>query len=118
MIKHEYSWWGIKDSGEDISKEMLDILKNAEQFIIIGGYNFTFNSSPGSRIFFDLLISKIREGIKILMIFPPSLSGMYNPQPQIIKYCLSAGIGVILKHQNHSKWVLTDLQMYYGSSNF
>lgn len=112
------SWWGIKHSGDDISSHILAILDNASAFIVVGGYNFTFPSSAGSRPFFDLLLQKVRSGVPVMMIFPPSLHGRHNPQPAIINYCLSNGIGVILNHQNHSKWLLTETQMYYGSSNF
>lgn len=118
MIKQPNSWWGIKNTGEDITSQMLDIINNAQEFIIVGGYNFTFKTSAGARPFFDALVQRLRAGVEVLMMFPPRLHGKFNPQPKIIHYCLSQGIAVILNHQNHSKWLLTESQIYYGSSNF
>src|ERR1700744_3505701 len=104
MIKTlDTSWWGIKNSGDDISNAMLNIVNNASAFIVVGGYNFTFSSSAGARPFFDALVQKLRSGVQVMMVFPPSLYAFGNPQPAIIRYCLRNRIGVILNHQNHSK---------------
>jgi len=118
ITTNPYSWWGIKNTGDDISEYMMDIVKNANQFIVVGGYNFTFRDSAAARPFFEALTQRVRDGIKVLMLFPPNLHARFNPQPRIIRYCFGNGIAVILNHQNHSKWLLTDVQMYYGSSNF
>jgi len=118
MIQLEYSWWGIKNSGKDIGREMLDIVNHAHEFIVVGGYNFTFRASAGARPFFDALDAKARSGIPVLLLFPPALHGAFNPQPNIIRHCLAGGMGVILNPENHSKWLLTESQLYYGSSNF
>jgi hypothetical protein len=118
MIKFDNSWWGIKDSGDDITKQILAIVNNAKGFVVVAGYNFTFRTSVGARPFFDALLQKLKSGVPVLMVFPPRLHGAYNPQPAIINFCLSNGIAVILNHQNHSKWMLTESQMYYGSSNY
>jgi len=118
MVQLRNSWWGIKDTGVDIAGAMLTILNNAQAFIVVGGYNFTFGSSAGARPFFDLLTTRVKSGVKVLMLFPPYLHGKHNPQPDIIRYCFNNRIAVILNHENHSKWLLTDKQVYYGSSNF
>ena len=111
-----YSKWGIKDSGEDITNDILGIVDKATSFIIVGGYNFTFETAGYT--FFNLLLNKSRAKVPILMIFPPHLSGNYNTQPQVIDFCLRNGIGLILNGNNHSKWLLTEHDLYYGSSNF
>lgn len=118
MIRTSNSWWGIKESGDDITSPMMNIINNANVFILLGGYNFTFRSSATSRPFFDALSAKLLAGVPVLMMFPPRLHGRFNPQPAIIQHCLNNGIGVVLNHQNHSKWLLTESQLYYGSSNF
>lgn len=118
MVQHTLSWWGIKNNGEDISPEIMRIINNAKQFIIVCGYNFTFRTSAGARPFFDALQAKSVAGIKVMLILPPKLHGKYNPQPAIIHHCLTNNLPVILNHQNHSKWLLTDEDLYYGSSNF
>lgn len=116
MTGNRYSTWGIKDSGEDITTEILDILRNANSFIIVGGYNFTFKTASYS--FFGILLDKVRQGVPILMIIPPNLTGFHNNQPAIINFCITHGIGLILNGNNHSKWLMTENDLYYGSSNF
>ena len=118
MIKHSNSWWGIKNTGEDITADILAIINNAEVFVLVCGYNFTFKTSAAARPFFDALVAQEANGIRILLILPPRLHGKYNPQPSIITHCMANNLPVILNHQNHSKWILTDKQLYYGSSNF
>lgn len=118
MIQHSSSWWGIKNSREDITSEIMRIINDADSFIIVCGYNFTFNTSAGARPFFDALRDKSLAGVQCLLIFPPNLHSAYNPQPNIINHCLTNNLPIILNHQNHSKWLLTDKDLYYGSSNF
>ncbi|MBL6445024.1 hypothetical protein JMN32_01805 [Fulvivirga sp. 29W222] len=113
---NHYSIWGIKDSGEDITPEILDILNNANSFIIVGGYNFTFKTAGYT--FFSILLAKVRQGVPVLMVIPPNLTGYHNNQPAIINFCLTNGIGLILNGNNHSKWLMTENDLYYGSSNF
>jgi len=113
---NHYSIWGIKDSGEDITPEILDILNNANSFIVVGGYNFTFKTAGYT--FFSILLTKVRQGIPVLMIIPPNLTGYHNNQPAIINFCLTNGIALILNGNNHSKWLMTENDLYYGSSNF
>jgi len=111
-----YSVWGIKDNGEDITRDILGIINNASSYIVVGGYNFTFQTSGYT--FFNLLTQKASTGIPVLMIIPPNLSSPWSNQAQIIQYCISHGIALILNGNNHSKWLLTENDLYYGSSNF
>jgi len=113
---NRYSIWGIKDSGEDITTEILNILNNANSFIIVGGYNFTFKTAGYS--FFSILKNKVRQGVPVLMIIPSNLTGYNNNQPAIINFCFTNRIGLILNGNNHSKWLMTENDLYYGSSNF
>ena len=116
IVVPNYSCWGIKDSGEDISQDILDILNDATSFIIVGGYNFTFKTAGYT--FFNILRKKVSYGIPVLMIIPTNLAGPWSNQPKIINYCNMHGIGIILNGNNHSKWLLTENDLYYGSSNF
>ncbi len=118
MIKYSNSWWGIKNSGDDITTEIMRIVNNADLFIIVCGYNFSFRTSAASRQFFNALVNRQTTGVQVLMIFPPYLSIKANPQPRIINHLITNGVPIILNQHNHSKWLLTDKDLYYGSSNF
>lgn len=111
-----YSKWGIKDSGEDITNDILGILQNAQSFIVVGGYNFTFKTAGFT--FFNLLQTKVQQGIPVLLIIPPNLTGYHNNQTAIINFCITNNIALILNGNNHSKWIMTEKDLYYGSSNF
>lgn len=116
MITISNSTWGIKRSGHDITNDIIGIINNADNFIIVGGYNFTFKTVGYS--FFRELRQKALLGIPVLIILPSHLYGNGSNQPAIINFCIANGIGVILNGNNHSKWILTDKDLYYGSSNF
>ncbi|MEO4005825.1 phospholipase D-like domain-containing protein [Flavobacterium sp. CAU 1735] len=116
MITLSNSTWGIKRSGHDIAGDIIGIIHNADNFIIVGGYNFTFKTVGYS--FFRELRQKALQGLPILIILPSHLYGNGSNQPAIINFCIINGIGVILNGNNHSKWILTDKDLYYGSSNF
>jgi hypothetical protein len=111
------SSWGIKDSGKDISADIISIVNRATDFIVAGGYNFNFRNGVGAT-FFAALQAKAAAGIPVLMLMPPSLAGSYNPMPAIINNLVSANIAVIINRHNHSKWILSNKDLYYGSCNF
>ena len=56
-----YSKWGIKDSGEDITNDIMDIVHSANSFIIIGGYNFSFRGM--GLTFFAEIVNKAQSGV-------------------------------------------------------
>ena len=76
---HHYSTWGLKDSGEDITNDIIDIATNATSFIVAAGYNFSFRHA--GMMFFNELTHKANNGIPVILIVPPHLAGQYNPQP-------------------------------------
>src|SRR5690606_1211126 len=117
MISYTNSSWGIKRSTQNITNDIMSIITNANEFIIVGGYNFTFKTAGYT--FFAELRRKSLTGIPVLVILPPTLYGSGNNlQTNIINFCRLNGIGIILNGNNHSKWILTDKDLYYGSSNF
>lgn len=116
MITYQNSTWGIKRSGDDIANNIINIITNADEFIIVGGYNFTYKTAGYT--FFAELRRKAIQGVPVLIILPSNLSGMGSNQPAIITFCIANGIGIILNGSNHSKWILSDKDLYYGSSNF
>lgn len=73
MINNTDSSWGVKRSGHNIRTEIIGMISNAKQYIIIGGYNFTFKTAGYT--FFGELYKKAAQGVPILMIVPPNLSG-------------------------------------------
>jgi hypothetical protein len=105
--------WGLKNSGTDITDNILRIIVNAQSYLIIGGYNFSFGKNYMG-IFTELSKKKIPK----LMIIPSRLYGAKNPQNEIIRFCIKQNIGVILNSNNHSKWIVSEADLYYGSSNF
>lgn len=113
---NSYSNWGLKRSTQDITNNIMSIITNANRFIIVGGYNFTFKTA-GYTFFAELKLKAAT--IPTLLILPPNLYGSGNSaQSNIIDFCNNNGIGIILNSYNHSKWILTDKDLYYGSSNF
>lgn len=116
MINNSASIWGVKRSGHNIQNDIINIITNAQSYIIVGGYNFTFKTAGYS--FFRELYRKSTNGIPVLMIIPPNLSGNNRSHQDAIDFCITNGIGLILNGNNHSKWILTENDLYYGSSNF
>ena len=66
------SSWGIKESGIDISTDIISIVRNATQFVVAGGYNFYFTNGVGLA-FLNAIRAKAAAGIPVLMLMPPSL---------------------------------------------
>lgn len=116
MINNSDSTWGVKRSGHNIQMDIINIITNAQSYIIVGGYNFTYKTAGYS--FFRELYRKSVQGIPVLMIIPPNLSGNNRSHQDAINFCIANNIGLILNGNNHSKWILTENDLYYGSSNF
>lgn len=111
------SRWGIKPSGTNITADIHDIIDNANDFIVVCGYNFSPYNHPTSII--PRLIAQRQAGLAVLIIMPPNLWGFGNRNhTNNIQYLINNGIGVILNSNNHSKWIITDFGYYYGSLNF
>lgn len=111
------SQWGIKLSGTDITADIHDIIDNANDFVVVCGYNFSPYGHPSSII--PRLIAKRNAGVAVLLIMPPRMWGFGNTNHTLnIQHLVSNRIGVILNSNNHSKWIISDYGYYYGSLNF
>jgi hypothetical protein len=111
------SKWGIKISGEDLTEDIHSIINNAQQFVIVCGYNFSPYTDPTSII--PRLIHKRNLNVDVLIIMPPKMWGFGNlNHTNNLDYLINQGIGVILNSNNHSKWIVSDYGYYYGSLNF
>ncbi len=111
------SKWGIKPSGTNLTGDIHDIIDNANNFIVVCGYNFSPYNHPTSII--PRLIARRNAGIDVLLILPPKMWGFGNRNhTNNIQHLIDNGIGVILNSNNHSKWIISDYGYYYGSLNF
>lgn len=100
-----------------MSADIHDIIDNANDFVVVCGYNFSPYNNATSII--PKLIAKRNAGLAVLIIMPPAMWGFGNTSHSAnIQYLLNNGIGVILNSNNHSKWMLSDHGYYYGSLNF
>ncbi|MCD9575673.1 phospholipase D-like domain-containing protein [Flavobacterium soyae] len=111
------SQWGIKPSGTDLTLEIHSIIDNANDFVIVCGYNFSPYTHPSSII--PRLVAKRSNGAAVLIIMPPNMWGFGNRNHTLnIQHLVNNGIGVILNSKNHSKWLVSDYGYYYGSLNY
>ncbi len=111
------SMWGIKPSGTNLTGDIHDIIDNANNFIVVCGYNFSPYNHPTSII--PRLIARKDAGVDVLIILPPKMWGFGNRNhTNNIQHLITKGIGVILNSNNHSKWIISDYGYYYGSLNF
>lgn len=111
------SKWGIKPLGTNLTGEIHGIIDNANNFIVVCGYNFSPYNHPTSII--PRLIAKRNAGVDVLLILPPKMWGFGNrSHTNNIQHLINNGIGVILNSNNHSKWIISDYGYYYGSLNF
>ncbi len=107
-----YHLIGIKNI--DITKEIDNIISKALNTLIICGYSFTKTSNKKST-----LLKIINSNARIKhCIFPISLfmSKDYNRYNAI--ELINNGVSVSLEPNNHSKWLLNENEMYFGSLNF
>lgn len=105
---------GIKE--RDITPEIDDIINSATKFIIICGYNFasdrTVNSTLHKLVNSPVKIKHCILPIKLLLPNGPDVNR------DKAKRLISRGISVSIEDLNHSKWIMSEKGIYYGSANF
>lgn len=103
---------GLKTT--DITSEFDKIISNAKDFIIISGYSFTRPKNANS-ILYKIVNSPVKHKHCIL---PIKLFGNKDVNRPIALELVKRGVSVSIEEQNHSKWLMTEKEIYYGSANF
>lgn len=103
---------GLKET--DISPEIHKIIDEAEEYLIICGYSFTSHTNPKS-ILKRVIDSSVPNKHCIL---PISLFRGKDTNRQRAINLIKNNISVSLENKNHSKWIMSEKEIYYGSANF
>ncbi len=103
---------GLKQN--DITPEIMRIIDEAEDYLIICGYGFTSATNPAS-VLYKVINSPVSTKHCII---PISLFKGKDTNRSLILYLISQGVSVSLEHTNHSKWIMSEKEIYYGSANF
>jgi len=107
-----YRLMGLKEN--NISHEIENIINAAREVVIIGGYAFTNPLNSSSAL--NKLIN-CRARVKHC-IFPIDLfRGRDQNRPYAMEL-IRNGVSVSLEPENHSKWLLSENEIYFGSANF
>ncbi len=102
---------GLKET--DITNQIYDLIDDAEDLIVIGGYSFTKPDDANSPL--KKLINA--KATCKHCIFPIGFFGQRQNIPYA-KELIHKGVSVSFEHENHSKWLMTEKGMYFGSANF
>lgn len=113
---NQISCMGTKNTGIDIRDSIKPIISSAKNFILLGTYNISY----GSFIYYGLqnnitakkgiILPNIRTG------FDGTLYTINDIYTIIIQY-INIGVGVIIDATNHSKFILSEDSIYFGSAN-
>ena len=103
---------GLKTT--DITAEFDRMISDAKDFILISGYSFTRPKNVNS-VLNKIIKSKVKHKHCIL---PIKLFGNKDVNRPIAIELIKNGISVSIEEHNHSKWLMTDKEIYYGSANF
>ena len=105
---------GIKKG--DITPEIDNIINSAGEFILICGYNFPSHKTSTSTLY-KIINSPIKTKHCILPIRLQYQGGKDVNRPLAIQL-VKNGVSVSIEDLNHSKWIMTEKSIYYGSANF
>src|SRR5437868_15153063 len=110
IIDGNFKKTGLKTT--DITAEFDNILKTAKDVIIISGYSFTSPLNNKS-----ILNKIIKSPIKTKhCILPIHLFGNRDINRLIAIELIRNGVSVSIEAENHSKWLMTEKEIYYGSA--
>jgi hypothetical protein len=103
---------GLKQ--HDITGEIDNIINSAKEYIIICGYGFTSPKNNKS-----ILKKVIDSPLKAKhCILPVTLFRGYEVNKPRAIGLIQNGISVSIENANHSKWIMNEKEIYYGSANF
>ena len=103
---------GLKQ--RDITPEIENIIDKAREFILICGYSFTNHRNPRS-ILKKIIDSPVKSKHCILPI--NLFRGLDANRTRAIEL-VKNGVSVSIENKNHSKWVMSENEIYFGSANF
>ena len=119
MQKTPNSCYGLKEN--HIESEILNIIDSAQEYILMGSYNFNLPHN---------ILKKLQEKAKKIdvVVILPSVNSYTDKNtgekkesfindPEKIKGLIDNKIGVIIKENNHSKFIISKNSYYMGSAN-
>ncbi len=98
----------------DITPEIESIIDNAQNFLLICGYSFT-NHRHSRSILKKVIDSPIQYKHCVLPI--TLYRGKDANRTRAIELVRN-GVSVSIENKNHSKWIMSENEIYYGSANF
>lgn len=112
IIEGNFRLTGLKQN--DITPEIDNLINSAKEFIVICGYGFTNHNNPKS-----ILGKVLRSPIKSKhCILPISLYRGKDANRMRVIHMIQNGVSVSIEDKNHSKWIMNEKEIYYGSANF
>ncbi|CAG2161344.1 hypothetical protein [Cupriavidus numazuensis] len=113
MIQHnKLEKSGIKIA--DITHDVHSIASNASKVLIICGYSFTKLTHIRS-----VLKQVVNSGaLAKHCILPLDLHGSKDANRQTAIDLIKNGVSVSVESMNHSKWLMSESSLYFGSANF
>ncbi len=103
---------GLKQN--DITPEIENIIRRAQDLILICGYSFTNHRNPRS-VLKMVIDSPIQSKH---CIFPINLYRGRDANRIRAIELIRNGVSVSIENKNHSKWIMSENEIYYGSANF
>jgi hypothetical protein len=112
ITEGRYVRTGLKTT--NIENQVKKIIDDANNFIVLCGYSFTPSSNAQS-ILNKLIASPITNKHCIM---PIKLYRGYDANKPHALDLIRNGVSVSIEVENHSKWLMTEGEIFYGSANF
>lgn len=112
IVEGNFRLTGLKQT--DITPEIINLINSAKDFIVICGYGFT-NHSNAKSILTKVVNSPVRSKHCIL---PITLYKGKDANRFKALHLIQNGVSVSVEEKNHSKWIMSENEIYYGSANF
>lgn len=109
MIKDNNNVIGIRRLNEDIKYKIRELCNNSSDFLIIGSYNFWLDKD-----IYNIISTK--NCVKVAIIPKNSFKDSINGE-RIIISLIKNNFAIVINNNNHSKFIVTDNQTYFGSLN-
>jgi hypothetical protein len=112
IIEGNFRLTGLKQT--DITPEIDNLIRSAKKFIVVCGYGFTNHTNVKS-ILGKIIGSPLPSKHCIL---PISLYKGKDANRSKALTLIQNGVSVSVEDKNHSKWMMSEREIYYGSANF